>query len=454
MWYYSGSTGDDDFYTFMSKFGDEEGVVVVQVSYRLNIFGFLATSALTNEQNVSGNYGIQDQLKALNWIHDNIESFNGNPDLVTIAGQSSGGTSVFALMSSPNSTGLFHRAISMSGSQNISMSLAQAEIQNQPIVENANCVSTDLEASLKCMRSLNISTLVSLIPDAWNCPGIFGLPKGTDGMQWNGLVIVDGSIIPYSYRDSFIHGTIQDIPFMFGNMGQEADQDPDKFVHNYTDIEWHEYLNKTYKPWDNKFGETFGTIGSEIYNLYLNESIENPQKAYDAIVADYGLGCASIEIMKNAFKPLNALYTYQNNIYVFANNWNLSKAFLDVDDPSPSYKVHYAYHTLDLYMVTENWYNIGIYNTYQPSESDLEGSKLLQNYWYQFMIYGNPTKILNANNNYTPWLPINNTDNWPTDYNIFSIDKSSSRNIVNYRKTICDYNAKLGISSERYWWAN
>ena len=74
---HSGSTGDDDFYTFIAKFGfDNEGVIVVQVSYRLNIFGFLAISALSSEQRTSGNYGIQDQIMALEWVQNNIASFS------------------------------------------------------------------------------------------------------------------------------------------------------------------------------------------------------------------------------------------------------------------------------------------------------------------------------------------------------------------------------------------
>jgi len=73
----SGSTGDDDFHTFIAKFGfNNEGVVVVQVSYRLNIFGFLAISALSSEQGTSGNYGTQDQIMALEWVQKNIASFS------------------------------------------------------------------------------------------------------------------------------------------------------------------------------------------------------------------------------------------------------------------------------------------------------------------------------------------------------------------------------------------
>jgi carboxylesterase type B len=358
-----------------------------------------------------------------------------------------------ALMMSPKCNGLFQRALSMSGSQNISMSLATAETQNQPIVDDAGCADDTSASTLSCLRSLSVSTLVGLIPNSWNEPGVFGMVKGTDGMQWVGLVIVDGIIIPYSYVESYIKGTIQDVPFFVGNMGQEADQDPDKFVHNYTSSEWLAFLNNTYEAFDDEFGVEYGTTGRNVYDLYLNESTENPQKAFDAIVADYGLGCAAVSIMKTVLAPNNRDNPYRSHVYVFANSWNLSKAFLDTDDPSPDYKVHYAYHTLDLYLVTENWYNVGD-GKYTPTESDLAGSHLLQSYWYQFMKYGNPTQHLDTHNNYVRWLPINETSLWPQDYMIFAIDKQGSSNVINYRKAICDFNEEIGVSSGRYWWAN
>ena len=333
------------------------------------------------------------------------------------------------------------------------MSLETAEYQNQPIVEDAGCADSSDTSTLTCMRSLSVSTLVGLIPESLNTPGIFGMVKGTDGMHWIGIVIVDGVVIPYSYVESYLHGTVQDVPFLVGNMGQEADQDPDKFVHNYTSSEWLAFLNYTYKTFDDKFSLEYGTTGHDIYNLYLNESIENPQKAFDAIVSDYGLGCATVSIMKSALAPNNMNNPYRSHVFVFANNWNLSKAFLDTDDPSPDYKVHYAYHTLDLYLLTENWYNVGN-GDYSPSETDLAGSHLLQNYWYQFMKYGNPTKYLGPINNYVRWQPINETENWPEDYSILSIGRLESRNVLNYRKVICDYNKGIGIASARYWWAN
>ena len=94
-----------------------KGVVVVTINYRLGVFGFLAHPELTREsgRNASGNYGLLDQVAALRWVRENIAAFGGNPQNVTIFGESAGSFAVSALMASPLAAGLFHRAIGESG---------------------------------------------------------------------------------------------------------------------------------------------------------------------------------------------------------------------------------------------------------------------------------------------------------------------------------------------------
>ena len=94
-----------------------EGIVYVSIEYRLGALGFMAHPDLAkeSERGISGNYGIYDQICALNWIHDNIAQFGGDPNNVTICGESAGGISVSILCASPLCKGLFQRAISESG---------------------------------------------------------------------------------------------------------------------------------------------------------------------------------------------------------------------------------------------------------------------------------------------------------------------------------------------------
>lgn len=93
-----------------------QGIIVVEVQYRVNIFGFLALPELTEEGNgSSGNYAMLDIVKSLEWVRDNIKAFGGDPDTVTVAGQSAGGMNTAAILSMPAAQGLFDRIILQSG---------------------------------------------------------------------------------------------------------------------------------------------------------------------------------------------------------------------------------------------------------------------------------------------------------------------------------------------------
>ena len=105
------SSGTYDGFGFADK-----DVVLVSVNYRMSAFGFLAHPALSAEsgKGVSGNYGILDHIAALEWVRDNVAGFGGDPENVTIFGESAGGASIYALLATPLAKGLFHRAISES----------------------------------------------------------------------------------------------------------------------------------------------------------------------------------------------------------------------------------------------------------------------------------------------------------------------------------------------------
>ena len=106
--------------TWYSEYNGEslakKGVIVVNCAYRLGVFGYYANAALQREDDhgTTGNYGLLDQIAALQWVHDNIASFGGDPDNITIAGESAGSSSVNALCVSPLAKGLFKRAIAES----------------------------------------------------------------------------------------------------------------------------------------------------------------------------------------------------------------------------------------------------------------------------------------------------------------------------------------------------
>lgn len=119
LWFYGGgfAAGAEDEPRYDGESLAKQGIVVVNANYRLGVFGFLAHPELTKESphHASGNYGMLDQVAALEWVRKNIAAFNGDPDKVTIGGESAGSLSVSALMASPLSRDLIHQAVGESG---------------------------------------------------------------------------------------------------------------------------------------------------------------------------------------------------------------------------------------------------------------------------------------------------------------------------------------------------
>uniref|UniRef100_A0A8D8QWX7 Carboxylic ester hydrolase n=1 Tax=Cacopsylla melanoneura TaxID=428564 RepID=A0A8D8QWX7_9HEMI len=129
---------------------EDHDVVFVSLNYRLGPLGFLSTG----DDVVPGNMGLKDQTQALQWIQENIAQFGGSPDSVTITGTSAGGASVHFHLLSPKPRGLFHRAISMSGTMLSPWTIAeQLPNKTKLIAQHLGCPVTCNEAIVDCLRS-------------------------------------------------------------------------------------------------------------------------------------------------------------------------------------------------------------------------------------------------------------------------------------------------------------
>ena len=113
--YSTGSGHDLDCYEGRSL-ADKGDIVTITINHRLNVLGYIDLTALGGKYANSVNLGMQDIVKALEWVHDNIEKFGGDPNCVTIGGQSGGGGKVSTVLAMPSAKGLFHRAVVQSGS--------------------------------------------------------------------------------------------------------------------------------------------------------------------------------------------------------------------------------------------------------------------------------------------------------------------------------------------------
>lgn len=204
-----------------------QDVVYVSINYRVGIFGFFAHPELTNENGSSGNYGIKDQLYALQWVQDNIKAFGGNPDNVTIMGQSAGAIDVYALTTSPKSKGLFSKAIAMSFPITMKYplsNLSDYEKQCQDATENK---------SLDELMDMSAEDLLAL--------------------GYNGASCIDDNILVADYKNSILHGA-NDIgcTMITGFVANDADVfEPTNFE---TVEEYNDYFSKTY--------------GEEVLDLY------------------------------------------------------------------------------------------------------------------------------------------------------------------------------------------
>ena len=182
------------------------GVILVSVTYRLGILGFFSHPLLSAESphGVSGNYGLFDQIAALKWIHNNIEQFGGDPDNITIFGQSAGAGSVQLLCASSLSKDLVSQAISMSGgglsNARPGNPLDTAQLANKKMMDFFN------KTTLDDMRALSFEELVKMSNE---------YADTTHRRVFWGPVI-DGYLLTGTFSDAARSDEIANIPYMFG----------------------------------------------------------------------------------------------------------------------------------------------------------------------------------------------------------------------------------------------
>jgi len=204
------------------------GVIVVTANYRLTIFGFYAHPELSRESphHASGNYGLMDQIAALEWVRDNIAKFGGDPGNVTIFGQSAGAVDANVLMTSPLARGLFHRVIAESGTVTrnpdavtlamtalgpvMSVKEGPVSYSDAPELPEAERKGSALvSGSLQSLRAMPAADLLRVV----------AAPHQSIGPA-NGI-IVDGWVLPKAPADVFAKGEQHHVPLLIGNNSRE-----------------------------------------------------------------------------------------------------------------------------------------------------------------------------------------------------------------------------------------
>jgi para-nitrobenzyl esterase len=215
MWIHGGSyiIGSGSWPTYDGAVFARQDIVYVSINYRLNYFGFFAHPALTaeNADGVLANYGILDQIAALQWIQRNIEAFGGDPGNVTVFGESAGGTFTNLLMLSPLSKGLFHRAI----------------VQSAPAFQRWRRLkgAPDGPSKVERMGEAHAQAIGAAGQDVAALRAVESdKVMGEVGKVWGANLgpIVDGAILPEREAEAYEAGLQHRVPLMIGANSYEA----------------------------------------------------------------------------------------------------------------------------------------------------------------------------------------------------------------------------------------
>lgn len=195
------------------RFVSGRDVVVVSVNYRMGLFGFMELGHLDAELAGSANNGLRDQIAALQWVRDNIAHFGGDPGNVTIFGESAGSMSVSLLMTAPEASGLFHRAIAQSGSTNGAHPPERAEANARLLVDSLG-LSTVAE-----LRALDAAELLhaqgrSLL-EAMQASTLIEAGSAMAGLPW--APVADGRLIPLDPLGALAGGCAHGVDVLAGS---------------------------------------------------------------------------------------------------------------------------------------------------------------------------------------------------------------------------------------------
>lgn len=350
VWIHGGGflNGSADIYDgrWLTTRGD---IVVVTVNYRLGALGFLAHPALSRNGQ-SGNYGLADQQAALRWVRDNIAGFGGDPQKVTIAGESAGAMSVCDHLVAPGSEGLFSAAILQSGPCQAQSDLPTARAVSDDYAAEAGC--TDPAAVAQCLRALPPARLE-------RAPAYVGF--GPDRLTGP---VTGTEVLPIDPMTAITSGRVARVPVLIGTNTDEFSL----FV-ALQYLKHHEL-----PPYRQLLDETFGAGAAAVAERYpLDHYAGNTGLAYSAAVTDGVFACPT--------ERITAGLVHSAPVYAYEFNDRTAPA------PDPMRHVPFpvgASHSLELRYL----FDIGGAPPLNPAQQVLSDQMVA--YWSQFVKTGAP----------------------------------------------------------------
>ena len=210
-----------------SRLASRSRLVFVSINYRLGPFGWFTHPALREGQSdldASGNYGLLDMIKALEWIRDNIRAFGGDPQRVTLTGQSAGGMDVLALLIAPKARGLFQRAMAQSGVARTS-TVAEADLMSRSVIEQLlvadGTAKTHAQADV-ATAAMTRSALAGYLRNKSDREILRTYGPAKNGIVANPDVLNDGAVIPIEGFGAFATGRYASkVPIILGGNREE-----------------------------------------------------------------------------------------------------------------------------------------------------------------------------------------------------------------------------------------
>jgi para-nitrobenzyl esterase len=317
-----------------------KGVVLVTINYRLGVFGFLAHPELSKENpfHTSGNYGLLDQLQALRWVKQNIRQFGGDPDNVTIFGQSAGASSVINLCASPLAKGYFQRAIVQSGGFGRG---SDRKTQEEAGVSFAKRVGVDSIAALRAKPAEEIQRIAIPPPDG----------KSANVSHFGPYV--DGYFLPIAPVEVFQAGNENTHSLLTGSLANEGTTLVPTPV--------------TEAELKGRIATRYGSRSEEYFKIYpVHSDQEAWQAAIDAVRDS--MASTALEIARDEKRP--PAYVY----------------YFDRRPPGRDSERYGAFHSAELVYVFNNL----DYVKRPWTDTDRKLADVMSSYWVNFATTGDP----------------------------------------------------------------
>ncbi|XP_066996050.2 esterase E4 [Anabrus simplex] len=371
----------------------DHDIVLVTTNYRLGVLGFLSAQ----DSVLRGNYGLKDQVQALRWVKENIASFGGNPDNVTIFGYSAGSTSVILHMMSPMSQGLFHRCIAMSASPITTMTGGDPAGKVLKEADIFNCPKDSTQQIVDCLRQIPAKDIAVSIEQFYEWD--------KDTMVRFGPVIEpdlgDGSerFLTADPTELLLSGNFSHVPLIMGFTEMEFDWLAMYVIQNNT---WAEYMTDRFDELApisllyERGTDRSRNITRELRKFYLqdqpvtNSSFQGLGQLYSDSIIIFGMYRTANLISRVSSAPVY--------FYKFSYSGTYSHNY-----KPPQYSTPYgAVHHDDLMYL---FYIANMLPLFNEGESEYNMMKKLTKLWTNFAHFSNPTPVNSTLLDNIKWTP-------------------------------------------------